>query len=282
MSQAHARDVRRYYFLLYLWTRLNRQFRTFSGAENHSIHRWLVDEATGRFSPDTIHRLLAPIIADAGSPDALDAGCGYGGSCLALHQLTAGRWHGITLSPQQAKIARRNARRAGVDDHVTFACRSYDDPPQRNYNLVLAIESLIHSPSPETSLASLCSVLRTGGLFIIVDDMPAEDMPPPSANDLAGFRRMWRCPRPPTLAQYTEILEAAGCSIQRTDDLTGLMRPRKDAEIAAAMADIRGRSWWRRWLGFTPVTDAEIGGLLLERLHNSGAVRYRMIVARKL
>src|SRR5262249_46359032 len=102
VSQAELTDVSRYYDLLDLWTRLNRGFRVFSGLEAGAIHRWLDDPDSGEFSPTTIHKImLAAGIGEQEPIEALDAGCGYGGTMFAFQAARGGHWHGITISPRQ-------------------------------------------------------------------------------------------------------------------------------------------------------------------------------------
>jgi SAM-dependent methyltransferase len=283
MTQAELADVSRYYDLLDLWTRLNRGFRGFSGLEAGAIHRWLDDPTSGAFSPATIHNIiLASGIAGDRPIAALDAGCGYGGTMFALHAALGGRWHGLTISRRQCAVGRSVAHRDGVADAITFAYRTYDDPQTHGYNLVYGIESLIHSADPACTVANLAGALRPGGTFIIiVDDMPIDDVPPALAGDLAQFKTLWRCPVMPSASRWSAHLEAAGCDVVERRDLSALMRPRAEADVARAIDEVGRRRRWRDRLGLRRVGEAETGGLLLERLGRERAVRYMMIRARK-
>ncbi len=274
-------NIRRYYFNLYLWTQLNQQFRAFSGVEAHTIHRSLNDPVSGEFSPKTIHRMIGEQIAEIDELSALDAGCGYGGTCLDLHARFGGRWRGITISGRQQKVAAKNAAAMGVDNTVMFERASYDDPVEGSFNLVVSIESLIHAQDPARAVANLAASLRPGGLFIIVDDMPVMNVPNAFADDLEAFKRGWHCPEMPSAEKWSHYLNDAGCAVESVRDLSSLMRPRSQADLDAAAADISAKSWWRPWFGLGSVTGAELGGLLLEKLGREGAVRYQMIVARK-
>lgn len=281
MSLLEGLRIRRYYFNLYFWTQLNQQFRAFSGAEAHTIHRSLTDPDSGVFGPTYIHRLIEQYATQLPELNVLDAGCGYGGTSLDMHRRLGGRWHGITISGRQASVAARNAAEMGLDDKVTFARASYDQPADGDFTMVLAIESLIHAHRPEHTIANLCSSLRKDGLFIIVDDMPVDEMPDETATKLKQFKDMWQCPQMPSAAQWTQYLSAAGCKVEAVQDLSDKMRPRNQKDLDNAREDIRGKSWWRPWVGLGSVTEAELGGLILEELGREGAVRYQMIVARK-
>ena len=282
MTQAELADVSRYYDLLDLWTRLNRGFRAFSGLEAGAIHRWLDDPASGEFSPATIHNIILASDFPGDQPiTALDAGCGYGGTMFALHAALGGRWHGLTISRRQCAVGRAAACRDGVAHAVTFAHRSFDDPQPHGYNLIYGIESLIHSADPARTIANLADALEPGGSFIIVDDMPADDVPAALAGDLAQFKTLWRCPVMPSASRWSAHLAAAGCEVIARHDLSPLMRPRAEADVARAIDEVGRRRRWRDLIGLRQVGEAEIGGLLLERLGRERAVRYMMIRARK-
>lgn len=283
MGQAVQSDVSQYYDLLHLWTQFNRGFRAYSGLESHAIHRWLIDPDTGEFSPATIHKImLAAGIGSERPIAALDAGCGYGGTMFALQAALGGRWHGVTISSRQRAVGRNVARRRGLDDAVTFARRSYDEPQEASYSLIYGIESLIHSVDPAATVLGLARALRPGGAFVIVDDMPVDAVPPEFADDLARLRRLWRCPVMPSASRWSAHLAAAGCATLEVRDLSGLMRPRSEPQVAQAIAEVAARRRWRDRLGLRRIGEAETGGLLLERLGREGVVRYTMMVARKL
>jgi SAM-dependent methyltransferase len=282
VTDAAEADVAGYYDALHLWTRVNKGFRAFSGIEARAIHRWLVDPDTGEFSPATIHKiLLAEGIGDGAPVAALDAGCGYGGTMFALHAARGGRWHGITISPRQAAVGRKAARAQGLADAVTFGCESFDAPQPARFNLVYGIESLIHSGDPLRTIRNLAGALRPGGALVIVDDMTAEPVPQRFARDLAQFKSLWRCPVMPSAEQWSAHLKAAGCAVSAVRDLSALMRPRPEPEVAQAIEEVYARRRWRDRLGLRRIGEAEIGGLLLERLGRERAVRYMMIRAVK-
>jgi SAM-dependent methyltransferase len=279
---ASRSDVSRYYDRLDLWTRLNKGFRAFSGIEAHAVHRWLVHPETGLFGPSTIHDIMMSSGVGKERPiAALDAGCGYGGTVFALHAALGGRWHGVTVSRRQYAVARKLLRRRDLGDAVSFALASYDAPLGEGFNLIYGIESLIHSTDPRRTVANLSGALAPGGRFVIVDDMPVDDVPPAFAGDLADFKTLWRAPVMPSAAQWIAHLEAAGCEITESRDLSALMRPRSQEDISRALVEVDGRRRWRDRLGLRRVGEAETGGLLLERLGRAGVVRYMMISARR-
>lgn len=282
MHNTALADVSRFYDSMHLWNRLSTGYRSYSGWHAQTIHCWLTHPDTGEFSPTTIHDLMLETgIGKQQSVEALDAGCGYGGTMFALHDAVGGRWHGITVSRRQYAVGRRTARGKDLSEAVSFALQSYDAPQARSYNLIYGIESLIHSANPEATIRNLARSLRPGGSFIIVDDVPVGQASPDQQGELERFKALWRCPVMPSEAQWSAYLEQEGCEIVDVRDLTPLMRPRTPDEIAAAIDDINARRRWRDRFGLRRVGDSEIGGLLLEKLVREQAVHYKMIHARK-
>jgi SAM-dependent methyltransferase len=273
------RDINRYYDFIYFWSQITSRFRAFSTAGAYAIHRPPLDAGTGDYSDRVIHDLIAAAVAGVGEIDALDAGCGYGGTCLDLGRKLGGRWIGITTNARQVRIARRNARAMDLAKSVAFVRQSYDRPLPHTFSLIVGIESLVHSCNPAATIVNLAGHLRPGGRFIIVDDMLSEDLSPKQTADAAAFSRLWRCPAMPTVTQWTH-LEAAGCNVERRDDLSHLMWPRTEAELDAEIA-AAGRRRLRDAIGLGMVGDAQLGGLLLERLTATGGSRYMMLMARK-
>ena len=282
VSKSHSVDVERYYDFIYHWAQITNRFRAFSIAGAYAIHRGLIEPETGEFSTDTIHRLIERRVGAGTSVRALDAGCGYGGTCIELHKRMGGSWHGITISERQVQVATRNIKALGVADSIRISQASFDAALPQAYNLVYGIESLIHAEAPDRTIANLAAALVPGGLFIIVDDMPRPGLPANLAADLRQFKALWRCPVMPSVVQWTCHLANAGCEIEGVVDLTKDMRPRSEPETLAALAEVEKKRRWRDLVGLKLVSDAQAGGLLLERLTREGAVQYAMIVARKI
>jgi SAM-dependent methyltransferase len=282
VSSITSADLSRYYDFMHLWTRFNKGFRSFSGLESNTIHRWLTDTDSGEFSPITIHKIMLSLgIGDGAAVEALDAGCGYGGTMFALHAALGGRWHGLTISPRQFAVGRKLARQQNLCGAVTFARGSYDEAQALTYNLIYGIESLIHSVDPARTIGNLVRALRPGGTFVIIDDMQADGSPQKWASHLERFKTLWRCPVVPSAQQWSAHLDAAGCEVVEMRDLSPLMRPRSAPEIAQAIEEVGARRRWRDRLGLRSIGEAETGGLLLEDMLREGALVYKLIRAQK-
>jgi SAM-dependent methyltransferase len=228
-------------------------------------------------------RMLA-LAGEAGlpaEPRVLDAGCGFGGTMFYWHGRVGGRYDGLTLSKVQVDVAERRARGLGIADACRLHLRSYDAPLEREYDAVVAIESMIHAPDLDRTVANLAGGLRRGGLLLVLDDMATGDLDVARPADAALVRANWGCPGVfPTVGDFRAAIERAGLTVIAEEDLSPLMRLRS-AELLARQE--RAYTLLRRAIPLAPVRtviSAFLGGVALERLHGTGDVDYRLIVAR--
>lgn len=276
----HSGGVASYYDRLGRWNRLARAVGFGGGHTTFTVHRALADpSASGRPTFTRLHDLLLEHITDAGALRVLDAGCGLGGTMLLLAETRGAACTGLTLSPSQAETANSTAAHRGLEALVRAQVQSYDEPPAGPFDLVVAIESLAHSRNPATSVAALAAVLAPGGTFIVVDDMPEESAR--GTADLATFKAGWQCPVLWSESEYLAAFNTRGLEVVTRTDLTPQCRPRSLARITQLSALNR---MTRRLAGNRPlaaVMDSHLGGLALERMIRRGAVKYRMVIARK-
>jgi hypothetical protein len=92
---------------------------------------------------------------------------------------------------------------------------------------------------------------------------------------------MWRCPVAPPAAAWRAAIDAAGLERVGEQDLTGLILLGEPEALHALRARLQRRAFWLGLLGRDLREQADIGGRTLELLQLRGAVRYRLIVARK-
>jgi SAM-dependent methyltransferase len=278
-------DTAAYYDRLSRWTAVSRAFGYGGGRDALTVHRALSDpRADGRATATRLHDLLAESLPPMGRPRVLDAGCGLGGTMIDLAARHGGTFTGLTVSRKQAAIGRRAIARAGLTQQVRIVVQSYDVPPPGPFDLILAIESLAHSPDPAVSVQGLTRRLARGGIIAIVDDMPEQSMVvghQSPVDDLATFKAGWRCPVLWGAAEYEAAFAARGLSLVTKRDLTPQVRPRSLGQIARLerLNRVLHRAVpsgaWRSLM------DAHHGGLALERLYRRGRMKYRLLIARR-
>jgi hypothetical protein len=85
----------------------------------------------------------------------------------------------------------------------------------------------------------------------------------------------------PTERGWQRAFEAANMEIVRSADLSTRVYHRPVKEMTALIERDRKRARILGWLGLDVIPEANIGGLLLERLAVQGAMQYRVLVGRK-
>ena len=271
--------TRVYYDRLSRWTALLAWVGYGGGRGTLTAHRALADpRAGGRPTFTRLHDIVASALPSPLQGRVLDAGCGPGGTMLDLAMRGTATFTGLTLSPQQAALAERAIRKAGLGHRIAVLIQSYDTPPDGPFDAVIAIESLAHSLEPSATLAALAARLAPGGLLAIADDMPQAAAR--GSRDLALFQSGWRLPALMSVAELTAALEHRGLSIVAERDLTAEVRPRTLARIAQLETLNRALHRVAPSAAFRSVLDSYHGGLALERLYRDALMNYRLVVAR--
>ena len=111
--------------------------------------------------------------------------------------------------------------------------------------------------------------------------MPLESVPPALADDVAEAKRLWRCPVMPSERGWRAAFEQAGVKVVSSVDLSKLVHHRPVEEMTRLIERDRRRARWLSWSGLRMIPEANVGGLLLERLAVQGVVQYRVLVGRK-
>lgn len=270
-----------YYDRLLRWTAVARLLGYGGGRDTLTVHRALADPGLGgKPTPTRLHDVLVESLPPLASPRVLDAGCGLGGTLLHLAQRLGGTFTGLTLSEQQARIGREAAARAGLQDRIDIHVRSYDSPPEQQFDLIVAIESLAHSPDPATSVRALASRLAPGGVMAIVDDKP--EAAAHGSRDLALFKSGWRLPVLWGSEHYDAALREHGLTPIANHDLTPHVRPRSLGQIRRLELLNRLAHRIVPNEGFRAMLDSYHGGLALERLYRRALMKYRLLIAQRL
>jgi SAM-dependent methyltransferase len=246
-----------------------------------AMHKTLAEPGAAprrRLSPHHVDLAVLDALGPLDAPAVLDVGCGFGASALFWRSRVGGRFDGLTLSRVQLRTARRWALRLGAADDCRFHLRSFLDPLPGPWDVVLSIESLVHSPDLAATFKALAAVLGPGGRLAMVEDMPADGLSGPAAAAAAALARHWGGQPIPTEGEFRAALRGAGLTLLAERDLTALVDPRPPGVLDREEARF---SRLRRLPlpAVATVVDAYLGGIALERLYLMGAVRYRLLVA---
>lgn len=154
----------------------------------------------------------------------MDIGCGWGSNLLHIAQHTEAICKGITLSTEQAKIARRHAQDLGVADrvHVDVAHVEELDLEPESLDAILFSGSIVHMHNREAIHEMVARLLKPGGRLLISDCyFPAVQRGnrDSAATHYIFVTALGYC-KLTTLAEELALIEAAGLDISHVADFT--------------------------------------------------------------
>jgi cyclopropane-fatty-acyl-phospholipid synthase len=154
----------------------------------------------------------------------LDAGCGWGSVLVELGKRTQGQLRGITLSEQQAQLARRRAVEAGVGDRVQIDVAHVEDlelEPE-SLDVVMFVGSIVHMHNRPEIHQKMARALRPGGRLFISDCYfpgTQRGRRDSEATQYILSKTLGYC-RLMTLSEELALIEAAGFDVVSVRDLT--------------------------------------------------------------
>ena len=207
-------------------------------------------------------------VHEVGARFVADAGCGYGGfAVFVASQAPAIHVDGYTLSDVQQTIAQQAFTRLHLP-HARVLLQSYDRLV-RQYDAIVAIESLAHASNVGTTLHHWARHLRSGGLVVIIDEIFRPEVSP-GHPEIRQFMRFWRFSVLLQRARVEALVSAAGLHIAAWDILSERYHIpiRSNEECDRLLRAYRHE-------GAHP---GYIGGVLLEKFYNRGWVDYVLMV----
>src|SRR5262245_22031294 len=199
-----------------------------------------------------------------------DAGCGYGGfAAFVASQAPAIHVDGYTLSDAQQTVAQQVFTRLCLP-HARVLLQSYDRLV-RQYDAIVAIESLGHAPDVGATLQHWARHLRPGGLVVIIDEVFRPEMSP-AHPEIQQFMQLWRFSVLLQRARVEALAQTAGLHIAAWDILSERYQvPNRPDDVCDHLLQAYQHE------GAHP---GYIGGIWLEKFYNRGWVDYVLMVLR--
>lgn len=253
-----------------------------------AIHRcvWTPDATTTAEAVDTVNRLMIDRLSNHVPPAGgriLDLGCGVGATVVRLAREIDAHVTGVTISQVQADLGARHFAAEGLAERCQILRADFAElPAEPRYHGMVAIESMVHSPSLADLITSLAERLEPGGRIVVCDDwMTEKDSDLPARNRcLDQFRAGWRIGSLHTVAELAAMAEHAGLRLVEDLDLTGYLRlgrPR-DHAVEGLMKAVRVLPGVRDRLVEKPFWANMIGGSALQTGLSRRWIEYRLLV----
>ena len=203
----------------------------------------------------------------------LDLGCGVGTATLYVAQQRPVDVVGVSISPEQIRLAERFADRGGpLLGNARFEVGDFTALPEdcTGFDLAFAIESFVHADPASAFFREVAGALQPDGTLVVIDDFRTGQV----ADDrLDDFQSGWHAPSLVTVPEAEALAADAGLDLVASRDLSPMQRlgrPR-DRFVHAAqplLRRVRGRSLWAQSL---------VGGDALQACHRAGLLEYRLL-----
>ncbi|MFE6776924.1 SAM-dependent methyltransferase [Streptomyces sp. NPDC057702] len=191
-----------------------------------SIHYGYWPDASGPGSMEAASRRMTALMVEklgvTAGQSVLDIGCGAGRPAVDLAVATGAWVTGVTISPEQVRVATELAAREGLAESVRFQRADANDLPfaARSFDGAWLFESLLHMSDPESVLRQTAGVLRPGAPLVISNVVLRGPLSPADEELLATFGELVRAPSILPLAVYPELLARGGFALKESIDIS--------------------------------------------------------------
>lgn len=161
-------DIAKYYAQSY-W-----DYRTaWFDNENLALHYGHWEDGIRTHSEALINknRLLAETAGIKDGESVLDAGCGIGGSSIWLAKAYNVNVTGVSVTPEQIAMARKNAEQRGLSDRVKFEVADFIHTPfpDASFDVMWCCETICYAVDKRDLMREALRVLKPGGRLVCSD-----------------------------------------------------------------------------------------------------------------
>ena len=194
------------------------------GAASDYLHVGLFDGENDELAAaqDRLVREISRKLQIGGQSHLVDIGCGVGRPMIEISRHFGCRVTGITIAEVQAAQARELIARNTLDARVRAIVADAHRLPFATgaFDGAIALESLLHM-NRATALGEIGRVVRPGGSFVLCDFY---ELQPLTNEEIKALERQM-CMNTVNLAQYRDLLSAAGFSNPKVVDWTSAVLP---------------------------------------------------------
>jgi tocopherol O-methyltransferase len=204
------------------YDRLAFPYRLFWGEHLHHGYFWNDEETSQRAQIQLMEQLAQRAGIQPGSK-VLDIGCGIGGSAMWLASNYGCEVTGMTISPVQARIARRRARERRLSEKVRFEVQDANlwVPEPASVDVVWVMESSEHFPDKPGFFDRCATALKPGGTLAVCAWLRRDGEPYPDEEPLiATIAEAMMSASLDSLSHYSGYMQDAGLKVAVAMDIT--------------------------------------------------------------
>lgn len=107
----------------------------------------------------------------------LDAGCGVGGTAIFLAKNFNCDVVGVSITPRQVDLARKNAKEEGVDEKIEFKVANFSNTPfeDESFDVIIGIESICYAEPKSDFLKEAKRLLKPGGRLVLAENLQGKE-----------------------------------------------------------------------------------------------------------
>lgn len=189
---------------------------------------WGPDTTTEREAQLRSNRILVQGCDLGPGRRVLDAGCGVGGTAIALAEKHSVHVTGLTICEPHVEVAAEQAQRRGVGHLVDFRCGDFMDMPfpDGTFDLVLNHESFCYAADKLAYFRGVYRVLKPGGRWQALDGYLSGGKMSEAQQALAdATARYYHTPPLAAWRDVVAMLGEAGFEDIREEDLSSQVMP---------------------------------------------------------
>lgn len=238
---------------------------------------------SGEAIRETRHRLYEAVGVSSGDR-VLDVGCGFGDCLLWLAAQHGATGVGIDIAQPQVETARELATERGLTDRVEFRRGDYHDLSRlqaNSFDLVWALESLMHTNESTAVVREFTDVLRPGGRVVVCDPFRAETLDSTAQSLLEDFEHGNHA-RLDSLSTFRSTMRGNGFVDVEQQDITVNVVPgiSKRAKVARWLLRPVARAGAAVGLVDSTTIDSLSALIAAGKLFRDQQLRYNIVTAR--
>ena len=176
---------------------------------------WEKDTKTQRQASLRFNQVMAETAGITDKDHVLDAGCGVGGCSIFLAKTYGCKVTGVTITPRQVDLAKKNAEIAGVSHLTDFKEMDYQKTTfeDKYFSVVWGLESICYAESKNEFIKEACRVLNDKGRLIVGDGFASKtEYHGKEERLMTRWMDGWIVNNLNTPGQFKKFAKDAGCS----------------------------------------------------------------------